>query len=207
MSLVHVIDGWDVERYIGHQSYDSGQTILFIGKRNYGKTFAMNRYMNVREPRVLAIVPGRQFEGLTLAPTLDEALEDMWNNPRHCRRRVRPPPGAKTREWADEAFASILSDLRNSILLLDEMPKWSKAKTSDALEDLILNARAPGIRMAVGCQILKLVPYDFQSEATDLVIFKTTRPKDLEILTDWTEPSIAKKAKSLPQGKCIHVVL
>lgn len=207
MSEVEILDGADAERLVGHRNFDEPQTILALGKRKQGKTFFMNSYIQVCEPRVLAIVLHDEFTGLQQSASIEDALDDMWANPIACRRRVRPPFGARTRDWANEVFGELLSSLRNSLILLDEIAKWSKPKQSEELEDLILQGRHYGLRMMIGSQILKLVPYDLQSEATDLVIFKTSRSADLDALAEMTDRNIAEKAKRLTRGQCLHVEL
>jgi hypothetical protein len=216
-----------------HRDYDRAQLLLFAGVREHGKTFALKRYIDSGEPRVLAFDPFEDFTSLSWPSSgdpedLSGALSDLewWKT--SCRRRVRPPIGAAmageggSREWAELAFADLIEGregspaLRRCLLVLDEITLWTGPREGQALQTLVLQGRRLKLRMAIACQRIALVPGVLLSECTDLIIFKTTRPRDLEVLDEWGNSrrgrvgraeGVAELAATMEIGECVAVRL
>lgn len=197
---------------IPHRVYSSAQCIVFAGRRGQGKTYAITRYMESREPRLLAFDPFDDFGRIQAADpvdSVDEALADL-SYYTACRRRVRPPVGEDSRQYAEDAFAAMIDGdhpLRDCLLVLDEMTLWTRPTASSALEKLVLQGRRFGIRMAIACQRISLLPGICLSEATELVVFRTTRPRDLDVLADWGGKELAEKAINLQKGEACGIIL
>ena len=225
---IEAVDG------LRHRDYDRAQLVLFAGVREHGKTYAIRRYIDSGEPRVLGLDPFQDFDSLSW-PSSDDpedlpcALADLewWKT--SCRRRVRPPIGAAgaageggSREWADDAFRDLIDGregspaLRRCLLVLDEITLWTGAHERQALQTLVLQGRRLKLRMIVACQRIALVPGVLLSEATDLIVFKTTRPRDLDVLDEWGNSvrgrsgraeGIADVASRMAIGECVAIRL
>ena len=215
-----------------HKLPNKSQLILAIGRREYGKTYAINTYLEQGEPRVLAFDPFEDFNGLAWPQIaalgseseeekgdLSEALLDMHYWPKACRRRVKPPIGAASREWAEAAFVACVEGiddtgappLRDALLCLDEITLWSNSRESEALQKLVLQGRRLHIRMLVACQRVSLVPGVLLSECTDMLVFRTSRPRDLDVLEEWGsvhgDGDLADLAPGLEVGECLSISL
>lgn len=121
-----------------------------------------------------------------------EALADLAATDGPCRRRVVPPIGntANCRDFAVPFFMACIEELRNCLLVIDELSLYCpsenlRAAEMKSLETLVLQGRRYGIRMVVACQRLNRIPGEFHSEATEIVVYQTTRPRDLRVLEDW----------------------
>jgi hypothetical protein len=228
---MYVASSNEIIASIRHKSYDRAQLLLCAGVREQGKTYALNLYLDQGEPRVLAFDPFGDFASLSWPSNGDEedlecALGDMAHWQIACRKRVRPPRGQGSRAWADDAFAMIIEGmttddgetiaaLRRSLLLLDEITMWSATRETETLQKLVLQGRRLKLRMAVACQRIALVPGVLLSECTDLVVFKTVRPRDLDVLEEWGESErvrgradgIRSVVTRLDQGECVLVHL
>ena len=213
-----ILDSVDAAHGLKHRKYDRSQLIIFAGKREHGKTYACNAYIDEDEPRVLGLDPFGDFRGLSW-PTEDrtsssEALEDMAYYQRFCRRRICPPFGASSRDWAEDFFVECVDGehpLTDALLVLDEITLWTLPRESAALQKLVLQGRRLGIRMVVCCQRVSLIPGVFLSECTDLVVFRMTRPRDLDVIDDWAsshhEGRLSDIAPRLDIGECVVVGL
>lgn len=194
-----------------HREYDKAQLILFAGRREQGKTTALRSYIETREPRVFAFDPFGDFGGLRLRVDPFEALGEMsdWH-PGALRRRIKPPITEDSRGFATEIFEAMIGDetpLRDSLLVLDEMSLWSGGIETATLRTLILQGRRLGVRIAAACQRISLVPGVMLSEMTQLVLFKMTRPRDLEVVAEWTDKATAEMCEKLQVGQCLVVNL
>jgi len=194
---------------IPHRTYARAQTVLFVGRRGYGKTWAMRRYLEAREPRVLAFDPFNDFGGLALREDVGEALADLSYYPT-CRVRVTPPVGDDSREYAEVAFGAMIDGehpLRDALLVLDEITLWTRPIPTSTFEKLILQGRRFGIRLAVACQRISLMPGIVLSEATEMLLFRVTRPRDLDVLQEWAGKAIVVKVQSLQVGEALTILL
>lgn len=213
-----------------HKSYDKAQLVLFAGVRGQGKTTAMSQYIETREPRVFMLDPFNDFRGLRYRESCEEALEEMASASA-IRRRVVPPISKDSREWAREFFNRCVGGrvnefsggaagwdreewdgierdgLTDCLLGLDEMTLWSNSDEQTELRTLILQGRRLGIRIVAACQRIALVPGVMLSECTQLVLFRTTRPRDLQVIAEWTDRKTAEIASKLQVGECIVVNL
>jgi hypothetical protein len=186
-----------------HKDYDRAQLLLFAGRRDNGKTFLLREFIEEREPRVFALDPFEDFHGLRRRVQLGDALDDMAaGGP--CRRRVVPPVHG-SRAWADVFFGLALERLRDCLLVLDEITLWSEARETEQLRALVLQGRRLGIRLAVACQRISLVPGVLLSECTELVLFNLRRPRDLVVVGEWAGPDVAEQVPTLRQGECVLV--
>lgn len=199
------LDSLKAAARLRHRNYDNAQLILAAGRRGKGKTTAARFYVENTEPRVFAFDAFNDFRGLKVAD-VDRALDDMYDNPVACRRRVRPPIGADSYEYAEYIFNEIINaPIRNMLLVLDEITLWSKPRASKALTTLVLQGRRLGIRMFVGCQRISLVPDVILSEVTEMMIFNMKRPRDKDVLAEWTDRETAEIAPNLRKGECICI--
>ena len=201
----------EANRLIPHKQPDKAQLVVYAGRRGEGKTFGINDFIQTAEPRVLAFDPFEDFDGIIESPTVEEALADMGHWTTACRRRVCPPINDDTHEFADEAFSQIIGEsetpLRNALLVLDEITLWSEYRAKRALKTLIFQGRRLGIRMLVASQRLALVPDAMLSEATHMVLFKFVRPRDLDVLANWTDEETAAICSNLSPHQCVYVEL
>lgn len=184
--------------------------VVYAGRRGEGKTFGIRHYIETREPRILALDPFEDFDNILESENISDALNDMAHWETACRRRIVPSIGDDSQEFADSVFRQIIEGdppLRDSLLLLDEITLWSEYRARKALKTLIFQGRRLGIRMLVASQRLALVPDAMLSEATHMVLFKFVRPRDLDVLENWTDRETAEICRNLEPHKCLLVEL
>jgi hypothetical protein len=178
--------------------------VLVVGKRDQGKTALLRRYVENREPRVLALDPFGDFRGL-MRTSSENAAIDLIQYATACRRRLVPPiRGSRT--WSEKLFDR-LGDRgapADYLLVLDEITLWSQKKETEPLERLVLQGRRLGIRLLVACQKVALVPDVLLSEATQLVVFHVSRPRDIDVLNEWDD-GLGDAARELPPRRCIYI--
>ena len=227
---IEILDSMAAVERLPHRDYGRAQLALFIGRRDKGKTTAMNRYLEQGEPRVLATDPFDDFPSLAWPFYLrgeegeeyaksdaDAALEDMAFWETACRRRVKSPTGKGSRAWSQRFFELCLPPsehpLRNALLCLDEVTLHTGPIASEELQELVLQGRRYRVRMIAGCQRLGLIPGIFLSEATEMVIFQIVRPRDLDVIEDWgarhgqVKGELREAVACLGQGQCIVLAL
>lgn len=195
---------------IPHRSYDVAETILFGGMRGQGKTYGMRMRIEDREPRILMFDPFNDFRDVQAVSSIDEALWDMSYWPEACRRRIIPPIGDDSMDFAEDVFAKIIEGeyrLRNSVLALDEISLWSRFSASKRLTTLIRQGRRLGIKMLAASQRLADVPATLLSEVTEIVAFRFARPRDLEVLKNWSDEETVALCEGLSVGKCLLLQL
>jgi hypothetical protein len=196
-------------RQLPHKSYDKAQLILFSGKRGFGKTTAMREYLRVLEPRVFALDPFNDFPSIQRCFSVQEGFDDLEENAA-CRRRFVPTINNGTRPFGDAFFRRVFDSergLRDCLLCLDEITLWSGSHETESLQKLILQGRRIGIRLLVACQRIQLVPQVMLSEMTHLVIFSTTRPRDLDVIEEWGGRSYSEIAPHLKVGQSLLLSL
>lgn len=207
--MPQILTNEQIAERLPHRRYDEASCQLWAGKRGQGKTHGMRRYLEAREPRVFALDAFGDFTGLTLASGPETALRDLsFGTP--CRRRIVPPIGNSSRLFADWLFNEMIEGefpLRNCTLVLDEMTLWSKMVASPALEALILQGRRFGLKLVMGCQRISLVPGVCLSEATEMILFRMTRPRDLDVVAEWADDETATIVKKLRPRLCVVVSL
>lgn len=186
-----------------HKIYDRAQLILVAGRRGYGKTTFIKNYVARVEPRVLILDPFDDFKNVP-AVELDDAFDELDEFP-VCRRRIVPPIDHTSREFANDFFERSINELRDCLLVLDEITLWSSSNAPGALQTLVLQGRRLGIRMIVACQRISLVPGVILSESTDLVMFRMSRPRDIHVASEWSDDETAERLRSLELGMCVHV--
>lgn len=168
-----------------------------------GKTFALRHFIESREPRVFVLDPFGDF-GTIPKRALSDALEEMeLAGEGVCRRRVVPPIDDDSYEFAERFFAEAVVKLRNCLLILDEMTMWCSPRESRNLRKLILQGRRMGLRMGVAAQRVSLLPGIVLSEATEMMLFRLRRPRDLDVVQEWSTPVVAQAVASLRQGECV----
>lgn len=188
--------------------------MLFAGKRGQGKTTALKSYVSECEPRVFVLDPFDDFDFVRRRIDLKAALSDMSDG-RPCHRRVVPPLviesddgepiRAGSREYALEFWKQAVHSLRDCLVVLDEMSLWSGSRADSLLLALIMQGRRLGLRLAVACQRIQLVPGDMLSETTEMVLFRVRRPRDLDVLEEWTDESTRNTVRELKVGECLVV--
>lgn len=201
------IDGKAAARLIPHRRYDQAQCVLFNGRRGQGKTTALVEYLETREPRVFVLDPFNDFTRIQKAKGIYDAMDAMAANPLACRRRVVPPIDEGSKEYAEWFFEVAIDELRNCLIVMDEMTLWSNSVASTPLTTLVLQGRRLGLRMAIACQRIALVPGVILSEMTELVVFNTQRPRDLDTLEMWTDKTTPEIARNLEVGQCLLISL
>jgi hypothetical protein len=211
--LLRVEDNRTVALRLKHLRPGQAQLILVVGQREKGKTYLIQTYLNpdlqrAEESRVLALDPFSDLRGIRLSNSPEEAVEDMEEYRTACRRRLEPPIGDDSREYADDLFQLLVeSELRDYLLVLDEVTLWTSRNQTRALQTLVLQGRRLGVRILCACQQLSLVPGIFLSECTELVVFRTNRPRDLEVLEDWGGKRLAELARNLAPRQAILLSL
>jgi hypothetical protein len=184
------------------------QLVLTVGQRGKGKTDLIQTYLRSDEPRVLALDPFADLRGLRLCETPEDAVDELNEYPTACRRRLEPPIGDDSQEYAHDVFGLLIDEhVKNYLLVLDEVTLWTERVATKRLKTLCLQGRRLGVRLLVACQQLSLVPGIFLSEATDIVVFSTHRPRDLEVLEEWGGPELAEGANRLPEHEAIRLKL
>jgi hypothetical protein len=180
-----------------------------VGLRGQGKTEALRAYSATREPRRLALDPYGDFEGgYEIHKDWREGLRRLYEEPRSLSVRLVPPVGVRSREWAEPIFEALAQvdperfqwDL---LLIMDEITKYSSDREGDMLQELVLQGRRLGIRMALGCQYMVAVPKAMMRECTDLLAFKMRAPTDRERLAEWTQPEAYSAVRHLPKFRCL----
>lgn len=190
-----------------HRTPDSAQTLVFVGRRGMGKTWLIGRYLMAREPRVLVLDPFEDFRAIRRRLTVERALEDLAEG-KPCRRRIVPPFGGDTKAWARSFFAACRAELRDCLLVLDEISLYSETKAPDDLEALLLQGRRIGVRTLLASQRLVTVPVEARSACTELVLFQQTGPLDLDQVERWTATKdAAEAAPKLGPWECLVVTL
>jgi len=195
-----------------HKDYERAQLLLFAGKKDQGKTTALKGYVEICEPRVFVLDPFDDFSAIRQRLELRDALADMAvDGP--MRRRVVPPlviegedgeaVKAGSREYAHAFFKLAINSLRDCLIVLDEMSLWSSNREDAVLQALILQGRRLGLRLAVACQRIQLVPGVMLSESTEMILFKMRRPRDLDVVAEWAGDEVAAEVPKLKQGECI----
>jgi len=171
----------------------------------------LNEWQKRREPRVLALDPFGDFKGLTTVDSIAEAgellNEDNSNPDRPCRIALRPSVNDDTLEFAEELFSELLQYARNFLLLADETTLWFNPQGSPRLKKVVLQGRRLGIRIGAACQQIQLVPWVLMSQLTQLAVFNTVRPQDVQVLREWVGKDVAEGASHLKQGEAYLVDL
>lgn len=206
--MLRILSNEEAAARVPHKLPHRAQLILAAGKSDQGKTWFVNRYMETLEPRVLALDPENNFPGIREA-SVKLAFEDLQAD-YAVRRRIVPPYEAETEEWAEDIFRRIkLERVQDLFFELDEVSMWinHRREISAAAKQLVLQGRFKlGLRILATSQILSYIPAPFQSQATDLVIFNTTRPADLKVIAQWSEEA-AERAPSLKPRECFYLSL
>ncbi len=205
--MLRVYTNDEVVELIPHKLPRRAQTIIISGKGEQGKTYTIRKYLSELEPRVLAFDPYNNFPWIRRA-SIPVAFADLESE-YAVRRRIVPPFDADTEAWADRIFDRIRKDKVLDLLLeLDEVSEWInyRREPSAAVKKLALQGRQIGLRTILASQILSYIPAPFQSMATDLVIFATTRPADLKVLGQWSE-ELAERAPTLKPRECFYLPL
>lgn len=202
---------------IPHRAYSRAQLTLVTGKRGTGKTWFLREYVESTEPRVLVLDYHEDFDrsvhggpGIRRRVQTAEALSDLESTDGPCRRRVVPTIGASgnCRDFAIDFFAECVERLRNCLLVIDELSLYCPTENlrnshMKSLETLLLQGRRYGIKMVVACQRLNRIPGEFHSEATEIVVYQTSRPRDLKVLEDWGFEDAREVAPKLKVGQCV----
>jgi hypothetical protein len=202
-------------RLLPHKSFDQAQLVIFAGNRGYGKTTAMREYVGALEPRVLCVDFFKDFGGkggIQLAYSLADALADL-DESSACRRRLVPST-LESQAFGEHLWRVVFDDdegARDCLLVLDEISLLSPQRASDALRRVVNQGRRYGLRIATACQRVQLVPDVMRHEATELVLFHTANPTDLEVLDEWV-PRVdgvraSEVAPLLKIGECLYVQL
>jgi len=189
-----------------HSLPDRAQLVLFAGKRGQGKTTAISRYIETREPRVFALDPFDDFRGIKRYDSFWEAFRLMGRGEPARRVRYVPDISIDTQEWADAFFRRIRDpklNFRNLLLLLDEISLWSEPHEGKNLKALIMQGRRFGIRICAASQKIAMVPQSVQSEVSHGVFFKMNRPADLETMRKWAGDEAAEAVQHLTPGRCL----
>ncbi len=196
---------------VPHYRYDKAQLIIAAGKRGYGKTTFIERYIQRREPRLFMVDVHDDFPEIPEAPTLLGAMADMQRYEGACWRRYVPALGGMEAEdlaeVGERVFDAVNRYLRRALVVYNEITLWSNSRTSPTLANQIRQARRLGIKHVVDTQRLGEAPDIMRSEGTHLAIFRTTRFRDREVLKHETDPKVSEIARTLDVGQCVLVEL
>ena len=206
---------------VPHLAYGKSQLILVTGRRGYGKTVfvggsstiddwegpEVEGYIERCEPRILLLDVHGDYTRVPRRVRWQDALADLEGTDGPCRRRVVPPvgPNANSVDFGEEFFPACVERLRNATLVIEELTNYvsSTVIRGTALETLILQGRHYGIKILATCQRLMRVPGEFHSEATQIVVYNTKRPRDKKILVEWGYEDAVKNAPRLDIGQCV----
>lgn len=194
----------EAAKLLPHKNYDRAQLIIFSGKRGMGKTYAISHYIDVREPRTFILDPFNDFGKFTRSPTLESGLIDMVtskNGP--CVRRVVPPINEDSYAYAENFFQYAISNLRDCLIVMDEMTMWSGAHETENFRKLVLQGRRLRLRMLLATQRLSLLPGVALSESTEMCFFRLRRPRDLFVVKEWANAQVSAQVSQLNQGECM----
>jgi hypothetical protein len=206
---------------VPHLAPGKSQLILVTGRRGFGKTAfvggsstiedwegpEVEGYIERCEPRVLLLDVHGDYTLLRRRLDWKTALDDLEATDGPCRRRVVPPVGAGTNsvDFGEEFFPACVDRLRNTFLVIEELTNYvsSTVIRGTALETLILQGRHYGVRILATCQRLNRIPGEFHSEATQIVVYNTRRPRDKKILVEWGYEDAIENAPLLEIGQCV----
>jgi hypothetical protein len=198
-------------REVPHRIPDEAQLTLVTGMRGTGKTWWLQHWVEDNDPRILILDYHEDFPHVRKREWR-QAIADLAATDGPCRRRVVPPIGeaSNCRDFAEEFFPAIVRDggPRNFRLVIDELSLYCptenlRAQHNKALETLILQGRRYGIGLVVACQRLNRIPGEMHSEATEILVFRTKRPRDLKVLEDW---GLEGDPTSLARGELYIIV-
>lgn len=202
---------------IPHYRYDKAQLIIAGGKRGFGKTWLIQRYIQRREPRLWMVDIHDDFPEVPAYADLDESFRVMQERDpdtgelEPCWARFCPDFARMSTEQRHELgevmFGKVSKYLRQSLVVYNESTLWSGALSGDTLKDQIRQARRLGLKHLIDTQRFGEAPDIMRSEGTHLAIFCTTRYRDREVLARETEPEIAEIARTLGVGRCLLVNL
>jgi hypothetical protein len=219
--VVYLDDAREIARVVPHYRYDRGQVVLCVGRRGYGKTTAMKAFIDCCEPRVFGIDMFGDFN-LEPAADIEDAIDRMdvrvkdglFETERYAPARVsvRPDNIESTHQFGSEVFQAAIDDLRNCLVVMDEVTLWTTPytgarNTDDPFTKLVLQGRRLGLRIIAGVQRFTLFPQLLQAEISHLVVFRTSAKPDIDRIADWTSDEIAQDARKLDVGECIVVAL
>lgn len=188
-----------------HKTFDHSQCLLFAGRKGFGKTTAIREYVQRYEPRVLFIDPFDDFSfggAAPLAPSIHDALSDLEEN-EVAWRRLKPPLDS-TRDYGNYLFQEVVKRLRNTLLVVDEISLYTTQRASRSLETILFQGRRFGVRTIFACQRINRIPGDILSVGTEFFVFNTVRPRDLDVLEEWSGKEIADEAPYLDVGECLY---
>lgn len=196
---------------IPHYRYDKAQLIIAAGKRGYGKTWLIERYIQQREPRLFMVDVHNDFPNIPTAPSLLAAMADMQRNETACWRRIVPDLGGMEAgdmmEVGERVFEAVNRYLRRALVVYNEITLWADFRSSPTLSNQIRQARRLGLKHIVDTQRFAEAPDIMRSEGTHLAIFRTTRFRDREVLRHETDPKVAEIAPRLEVGQCVLIDL
>lgn len=194
----------EAAKLLPHKNYDRAQLVVFSGKRGMGKTYAIAHYIDVREPRVFVLDPFDDFGKITKSPSLESALLDLLRaKEAPCMRRVVPPIGEDSFAYAEKFFSLAIANLRDCLVVMDEMTMWSGMHESANFRKLVLQGRRLRLRMLLATQRLSLLPGVALSEATEMCFFRLRRPRDLFVVREWSNAQVSAQVATLSQGECV----
>lgn len=191
---------------IPHLPNNEAQTDCYVGKRGYGKTTALRRWLaSGPEARVLQLDIYDELDG-PRSPSIEHAVYDLARfGP--CWRRVSPPRGG-TRAYGDHFLRQVLEYVRDCVIVIDEVTKFFDADGTDDLEELVFQGRKYGLRFASTTQRVNELPRQIRAEATRLVLYHTTWPYDLQEIGRWTgSEQVKAEAPTLQRGECFLITL
>lgn len=199
----------DAADAVPHYRYDRAQLIIAAGKRGYGKTTLIERYIQRREPRLFMVDVHNDFPAIPTSPTLLAAMADFQKYEGACWRRIVPGLGGMENltEVGEVIFEAVNRYLRRALVVYNEITLWADAWSSDPLDNQIRQARRLGLKHLIDTQRFAEAPDIMRSEGTHLAVFHTSRWQDREILRRETDPQVAEIARSLDVGECVLVDL
>lgn len=221
--LPEVLTTDEALKRVPHLPAGESQLILVTGRKRFGKSvfvFGVPEgetgpigYIEEREPRVLVFDIHDENPRLFKRVAWRDALRDMETTDGPCRRRFVPPMRKEEREsFADEFFGHIVEKASqgvqyNMLLVMEEGTAFFKSTTlrGTDFEQVILQGRHWGIRVLVVAQRLMRIPGELHSEATEIVIYNTKRPRDLDILEEWGLENAHEVAPHLHRGECFLI--
>lgn len=181
--------------------------IVYIGKRGAGKTTAMRARME-GESRIIAHDPMGQFGDLLPSSRSRQGFVDL------IRLQEEEDTGIKAAlfsgqegdlEFACRAATIVaqranLRDSDGTLLVLDEADfGLSAAAPSPSIRDAISYSRHYRLSILLGARRPASIPRLFTSQATEIICFRLTEPRDLKYVAEYCGSEFAEQVSQLGQ--------
>ena len=207
---------------VPHLPPGKAQLILVTGMRGNGKSVfvggmpdgtAPMGYIETCEPRVFVLDIHDDYGRVRRRSDWRFALEEYAATDGPIRRRVVPEPeeGQTLADWGDAFFAEFERYAKegdtDGLLVVEELSTFVRSTNvkGTPFEQIVMQGRHWGVRVLAVAQRLNRLPGELHSEATQIIAYRTIRPRDCEVLEDWGCREAREIAPTLQPGECYLV--